>query len=82
MSRGLIDRTLTKLVGKADLINTMAGREASMTVNSANTVCTIIITPKTITQNTPAIEMDIYASNGNIVIYADTGSGWQYKRTL
>lgn len=78
----ILNEAMAYLADKSQLISTMAGREASLIVNSANSVCSLLIMPKNISPTTPAVELDVQGSNGSIVIYTDTGSGWQYKRTI
>lgn len=65
-----------------DTVVTTAGRDARLTVTSHDQAVSLIIQPKTMTNLTPAIEMDISSVNGSITIYANTGSGWNYIRSF
>lgn len=81
ITRNDLKAVLDEVLPGSPLIHTTTARYAELTITSHDSVCSIIIQPSTMSATTPAIEMDI-SSSGSITIYANTGGGWQHKRTI
>lgn len=68
----------------AAIINTASDGPAKITISSKNGTGTLKIEPSNgiCSSLTPGVWLDIQGADGRLVVYTNTGNGYEYKHTI